>query len=1164
MTKYKLLFIPNPNIPKDDVPGKWHEFHQLGPYMQGVQTIEIDKDSISLQDIISGIPTPWARTRVFQYAFYYTASSSYGAPQSGLIDYYNYLLQEWKGLIALLALHANRIKISEPIFLDPEISENSSLFEIKSALARMLFDEEELWYMGNKKQAGLQLIYYQDQLIGATSPYTLVFTATTLPNLSNSVPWAKSNHLEDPLKEEVLNEEELKKLYLFVENIKTKIRSFNEAINRFGVQKRISHDSLAAFIEEWLKNIKTALKNKRVEIPASSIPLDSTLNFSSPYYDIFNKKVRPYALGHRLTLTKPANNEGYQEIDPQTLLLQSDYLFKVESTEATPNTKLEESLATILLKVPDSTPSRLVHYFSLPLSETGLLLFQNILSEVTSDSDDTPNHHLKAHYNPKEKTIKVELILFVDNTKFPSITREYKVIDFAVNPNLVLWPNFIAKDWQLYYLYSECPSNDLLIRFKPYFWQNNMQLLESSTSNSLCPKLVIFGDPQTTHETTQVKKLIMYPIEKADSQLQKYEIIKSPLPIAGVAIYYMVSGTEVPCGFLPLKKPFAGTTVNAIRDYNDKHIGSMRGVTVGIDFGSNNTCISYSIDGSDIKPLRLQNRRLFLLGKECPVNKNSDWAKIAYPNELLFFQRCETRNGQLKSWVHTHDERCIVNGMYNAELAGGVPILEPYLQIEDVTEEEVTGRKYMRTNVGRMFYELKWKNDQDGMNLKKGFLKTLWLEICADLFEAGASPKKLIWAYPGALSAPDQRYYRAMYEEIAELQPFKDFKTKVEKPQTESEAVCNYALSRGGFAPTGDDLMIGIDIGGSTSDILIVGNYENKVQLLRQCSARVAANRIIIPFKNSKAIREALQYFVDSPNSPLKLPMSEDIINSPQKIPYYLNLIFDQLSPNQLTDFYRFLAGANAPGLNPSKIRTVFLIPAYLSALILFYASMVARNTLEQYNLPEITRFKVYPFGKGGRIFSWLKGCISEVYASDFYQQIFELGFKCGGKKPDFKFQSFQLESADTPDNKSEVAFGLTARPEVNYSETNLQELVGEEGWIFENQSLAATDVILACHLEKLQAALQPPQTMQNLTYFLDLFFKHVGPDGADLLDHSMVKKLRESTFQLRDKIKNYISYDTEYNSATQKEEFDYRQSLLILEGLCFLDKFLIPNCFSD
>jgi hypothetical protein len=1156
MPNYKPLFIANPKIPKDDSPGKWHEFQQLNAYIQGIQTIDIDTDSVSIQDLISGIPTPWARARIFQYAFIYTADSVYQSEHTGLIDYYQYLLQEWRGFLALLALSANRISVSEPVFLDPELKDHENLFAIRGALGRMLFEDQDLWYIEEKKQPGLQLIYYQNQLIGATSPFTLVFTAQTLPPvLSKDISWARGNHLEDPLKNDLLNEEELKKLYLFIENIKSKIQSFNNTVNRYRSQNKINHDSLAAHLTEWLNAIKTSLQNKRIAIPSTSIPLDSMLKFAPPYYEIFNKKVRPYALGHRLTLRKPEGSQSYEaiEIDPQALLLQGDYLLKLDTVNL--NEKLDDNLATLLLKVEDK-PNAHMHYFALPLSKLGLILFQDILADILKDLPE--NHQLRAKYNAKENIVTVELILLVDNAQFPSITREYKVETFATAPNLILWPNFIAADWQLYYLYSECPSNDFATRAKPYFWQANGRLLKNSAG-----ELVIFGNHQTIPQELEVKRLIHYPSQRADSGIHRYEIIRSNIPIAGVALYEMISGEETLCGFLPLKKPIIGSSAYAIQDFNNKHINSMLGAKIGIDFGSNNTCISYSISGADIKPLRLKNRRLFLLGKE--FNTQSSSAKIAYPNELFFFQRHETRNGQLKSWVHSHNQSCIVSGMHDVELAGGIPVLEPYLQIEDVTEEEVTGRKYMRTNVGLMYYELKWKNDLDGMNLKKGFLKTLWLKICADLFEAGAVPQKLVWAYPGALSEADKRLYAAMYDEIAALQPFPNFHTEVQSPKTEAQAVCNYAFSKGGFALTGDNLMVGIDVGGSTSDILIVGNYQNKVQLLRQCSVRAAANRLAVAFKNLKAIRQAFQYFIESENSPLRLPaQSKEITNSPQKIPYYLNLIFDRLTTQDLDKFYRFFAMANAPGLDSRKVKTVFILPAYLSGLILFYSGMAVRNTLEYYQLSQVTRIKAYPFGKGGRIFSWLKACGNQKYAQEFYNSVFSAGFTCIGKKEGFRLDEFQLESADRPDNKSEVAFGLTAREEVTQAENNLHELIGEEGWLFENQTLDSSDSILPIHLKNLQASLNPPQQMKNLSEFLSYFFKLIGPEEAHLVELEQIKLLKEKLPELKDHIKNYICYDSEYNYAQQKENFDYRQSLFILESLCFLDRFVIPNYYKD
>lgn len=50
--------------------GSWSQMTQASTYIRGIQTGDIldDADARTLNAIISGIPTPWARAKLFKYA----------------------------------------------------------------------------------------------------------------------------------------------------------------------------------------------------------------------------------------------------------------------------------------------------------------------------------------------------------------------------------------------------------------------------------------------------------------------------------------------------------------------------------------------------------------------------------------------------------------------------------------------------------------------------------------------------------------------------------------------------------------------------------------------------------------------------------------------------------------------------------------------------------------------------------------------------------------------------------------------------------------------------------------------------------------------------------------------------------------------------------------
>ena len=48
-------------------------FDEAQPYIQGIETnIDKEVDAEVMNSLVSGIPTPWARARLFSFAFPYT------------------------------------------------------------------------------------------------------------------------------------------------------------------------------------------------------------------------------------------------------------------------------------------------------------------------------------------------------------------------------------------------------------------------------------------------------------------------------------------------------------------------------------------------------------------------------------------------------------------------------------------------------------------------------------------------------------------------------------------------------------------------------------------------------------------------------------------------------------------------------------------------------------------------------------------------------------------------------------------------------------------------------------------------------------------------------------------------------------------------------------
>ena len=72
--------------------GKWHLHPEITSFILGIDTGELseDIDASVLNTLISGIPTPWARAKMFWYAHKYLSLQQIDANinESGLIEVY--------------------------------------------------------------------------------------------------------------------------------------------------------------------------------------------------------------------------------------------------------------------------------------------------------------------------------------------------------------------------------------------------------------------------------------------------------------------------------------------------------------------------------------------------------------------------------------------------------------------------------------------------------------------------------------------------------------------------------------------------------------------------------------------------------------------------------------------------------------------------------------------------------------------------------------------------------------------------------------------------------------------------------------------------------------------------------------------------------------------
>lgn len=1110
--------------------GQWNDLNMASSYIQGIETGKILEGLTAekLGALISGVPSPWARAKLFKFALQTLATPDPGINQSGLTQFYEMLHGEWRGLIAVIALFSDRIRFSNPVCMNVKGDD----YDIASAFGRMLFEDNDIWSdqdalaKNPDEQPFIQLIYYRDHLVGGTSPMTGCFTGISYDNLgsdASDISWYRDGKFEDPTN--FLNPSQLQKVYLFVKNMNNNLANFEGKVNSLRGQKpKLDLNGFKSMSRKWEEELKNKGENNLRKVG----PIAKYSNLSCPYSLLFKSDV-PVYLKQDFTFTY-TNDGDYQHVGDIQELLSDDRFVIGWAEDKNQRPKLSDA-PVFYLKVINIEESSSC-YFTLPLSEKGLDIFKNSLSGLLGYTD-SGNTRLSGVITDAGQ-LAVSLVVEIDGQSVSLNTKEYKIDWITDQGSVIAWPNFVSEKWNKYYLYSEFTS-DANEQFVPIFkWKG--EILRTIDHDFLTSRY----EPKVDEEKqVEVKRLITYPAGQGED-LPKYNIISTDKPMFGLSTMVKEDGNDVHAGFLIFNP-------NVMKDLTAV---DMKGsAVVGFDFGSNNTCVYYNEDDKGAVPVEFNNYRTVLVGRE-----NGDRRAIAVNNELLFFTNYPSDNGQIKSWLHEHDTRY---NCYNQseEIAGGVPVNRPNVLVKEMTQYEIT------TQAGILHYNMKWLDDDKGKQKKRAFLKSIWLQTCAFLYTNRIRPEEICWSYPGSMMDADRDDIEKIYEELCKITPINIGR----KPElsdnltTEAEAVCSYALSQD-FGLNRNNMFLGIDVGGSTSDILLLANNkskENQATLYRESSVRLAAGVFFNAVKDSETFRQALLNFHEGKKTDVFVANIKEILTEKDKAPYYLNSIFDQLKTSSDYDEFYDSINTNAP--------FVFTIPAYVTGLLLFYAGMLIGRSMKTEHLEYIEHVDVMSFGKGGRLFHWLGHAASSRATKEYYSTCLNAGLQLiiPEKELDIKYRD-EMEN----ENKVEVAKGLCTPQHFGTFDTNDDtDICGETGvnYIMPDgapKDLKPDDELTGDYFDKDMNNFDFSGA-ENFEKFMSIFINFVSQKTH--LYKTADESLRDAIKDLPGRIKSYCKQDLEYKKATKNKDggFHYHQPIIIAEGSCFLN-ILIQKVFNQ
>lgn len=775
---------------------KWVTLTNMDIFVSKIMTPEL-KEGANIGSLISGIPSPFARIDLFKAAI--DNSTTQGERQGSLNSYYSTLVSEWRGFIAAMALDYTKFSVKRVDLRyhdGNDFSSTDNIYEPLGAFGNMLFERSEIWRDPSSKTPFIDIVKYDGKVVGGTCPETFLFTSVGGSiKEDDGRTWVKDGRFTDPLNQEV-SEANLCALYAYVGHILANIGNVSNYFSAINIDLAPQYGNVILNLQQWEKEIKEYADAHGYDLKQSSIP-PVDIAFDKPYSFIFNFRDILYGKDGVLTIAPDGDAIIF---DPKKALLPKES--EIARIALDPiydnNPERLSELPIFVLKAPKKNdPTKFAH-FALPLSALGLNVFGRNIGALAGikKAGNGIKSALTAIYDEDvaENNLEVTLSLVTTDGKSRIFKESYTVREekTIIGKDIVIWPNFIAKEWDRYFLYSEMPHNaksvDHPYRAFPFVadpktaYSRILVDEESSEPVYLAENGVMVNIMDRNNRKMVESELLVSSDSRCADNPYKYEIYESNLPFKGVRLQ---SQTGKEGGFLVINYSSdkdSGLPIN--RSMNDV---SLLEAVVGIDFGSTNTSVAYfdSIANKAF-PIDFKNRRVSLLASAT----DGDISKPK-PKKVFFFQAAEIRSNGIKSILTLHDPSRLDYSkegnnvlMMGKEIKGGFPSFANNLPLKDV-DEDVINLSFAECGNVQQIHNMKWsRRDIDKAHIR-AFLKSLMLQVYAEMFDKGYYPNELKWSYPSSMPESYLISYQNIWNSIKEMSPLEDRGLEVLPPLSE-------------------------------------------------------------------------------------------------------------------------------------------------------------------------------------------------------------------------------------------------------------------------------------------------------------------------------------------------------------------------------------------
>lgn len=774
--------IPNGSL------DKWAQLGNTTVFIKNIITPKLSEKT-NIGQLVSGIPTAFARVDLFKTAIDHVATSGESTEINNLVGYYTKLVNEWRGLIACIALdyaHISVRKIDLAYSDGKDTASTANVYEPKGAFGNMLLRRANRWREQNQGDNHatapyINVIKYRNTVVGATAPESLLFTATGYQcEPSDERPWidVKSHKFIDPL-HSPMKPIQLATLHAYVKHILKGLSEAEDYYKNLPTGEGVNYTSVRRLLELWIGEIEARAQHDGVDLSIASTP-PVNAEFTDPFAKLFCYKDTLYGCEGVISESMLV---GGVEFDPKNLLL--DDTARIAKLNLNVSPKDFKNLP-ILVLTADVKGMQEKAYFALPLSALGLNVFgKNVAALVGMANTSTAiNSTLKAVYDPASRSDNLEIVLtlITDTGTRRQFKKVYTSDGEINNKDILIWPNFVSPQWDAYFMYNELPHNGTSLSYRafPFVGETEDEYFRILVDKDQTPVLLSKDGRITVPKDVVDAKLLVISDEAVADNPYKYEIYRSNKPFKGVRL---LSPTGNEGGYLLINYSSAQGS-QLPRNWMRAGSHTLRqDVRLGIDFGSTNTSIAYSSDSTQEQGFEFCNLRVSLMGNEL-----DDKPGVPRENQVFFFQGAgpKIKSNAVKSVLTLHDNRRLpsldtgetIKMRNEREVVGGFPCFAENLPFSNSDKNTIT--LCYPNGVGEVtqIHNMKWEDTDDDKAHKSAFLRTLMLQVYATLFTEGLVPTSVKWSYPSAMAGQLLLSYQQIWDSLRTISPVLDLEGK--------------------------------------------------------------------------------------------------------------------------------------------------------------------------------------------------------------------------------------------------------------------------------------------------------------------------------------------------------------------------------------------------